>query len=205
MKTARLTFPLLMILLLTVSAMAQEPADTSNPSDVVVLEQSWRRELIDTQRDNNPLKPNEELMAVTRRQKAFLKDRDNALPNQPTAPMMPASGPKPITPERGMWKTYVYKIKVKNIGEKRIKQLDWEYQFLDPDTKEVKEQRKITSRVKLSPGKSQVLERRLTRQPTVVVNAGQLGKKYKDQFTERAVITRIVYSDGSVWNRPKTD
>ena len=101
-----------------------------------------------------------------------------------------------------MFEFYVYKMKVQNRGEKRIKQLDWEYQFLDPDTKEIKEQRKITSRVKLGPGKAQDVDQRSTRKPTVVVNANQLGKKYRDQFTERAVITRIVYVDGSVWKPP---
>ena len=118
---------------------------------------------------------------------------------------MPAAGPKPVTPERGMFTSYVYKIKVKNSGEKTIKALDWEYQFLDPSTQEVVEQRKINSRLKLSPGKSQVLERRMTRKPTVVVNADQVARKTKDQFTERAVITRIIYADGSVWLRPKTE
>lgn len=202
MKTARLTTPLLITLLLTASVMAQEPADTSDPSGLVVLEKSWRKERIDTQRDPNPLRPNEDLMRTTRAQKEFLKARDDAMPNQPTEPSMPAPPSRPATPARGIWDLYVYTIKVQNVGEKRIKQIDWAYQFLDPDTQLVKEQRKIISRVNLAPGKSQLIERRLTRKPTVVVNAGQLGRKYRDQFTERAVITRIVYTDGSVWKRP---
>ena len=204
MKTARLITPLAIILLLTASVMAQDVADTSSdPTDLVVLEKSWRKERIDTQRDPNPLKPNEDLMRTTREQKEFLKNRDNALPNQTTEPRMPAPPIRTVTPARDMFEFYVYKIKVQNVGEKRMKQIDWEYQFLDPDTQEVKEQRKITSRVKLAPGKSQVIEQRSTRKPTVVVNANQLGKKYRDQFTERAVITRIVYSNNSVWRRPQ--
>ena len=203
MKTARLT-PLL-ITLITISAIAQEPAKSSDPSDVIVLEQSWRKEYKDTQRNPNSLKPNEDLMRVTHAQKAHIKAQDNALPNQTTEPRMPAAGPKPVTPEREMFVTYVYKIKVKNSGKKAIRALDWEYQFLDPNTQEVLEQRRINSTLKLSPGKSQVLQRRMTRKPTVVVNAAQLGRKSKDQFTERAVITRIVYADGSVWQRPQTE
>ena len=205
MKTARLTAPLFLILLMTVSVVAQETTDPADPSDVVVVEQSWRKEVIDTLRDKNPLKPNEDLIRVTRQQKEFIKGRDDAMPNQPTEPSMPAQGPRPVTPERGIWTWYVYNIMVKNIGEKKIKLIDWEYQFLDPDTQQIREQRKITTRLQLSPGKSQLLERRMTRKPTVVVNADQLARKYKDQFKERGVITRIVYSDGSVWRRPKTD
>lgn len=204
MKITRLMTPLL-ITLITISAMAQETAKSSDPSDVIVLEQSWRKEYRDTQRDPNPLKPNEDLMRITRAQKAHIKAQDNALPDQTTTPSMPAAGPKPVTPERGMFTSYVYKIKVKNSGEKTIKAIDWEYQFLDPSTQEVLEQRKINSRLKLSPGKSQLLERRMTRKPAVVVSADQLAREHKDQFAERAVITRIVYADGSVWLRPKTE
>ena len=204
MKTARLITPLL-ITLITISGMAQETAKSSDPSDVTVLEQSWRKEYKDTKTDQNPLKPNEDLIRVTRAQKAHIKAQDNALPNQTTEPRMPAAGPKPVTPEREMFVTYVYKIKVRNSGEKMIKALDWEYQFLDPSSQEVKEQRKITSRLKLAPGQSQGIERRMTRKPTVVVSADQLARTPKDQFTERAVITRIAYADGSVWQRPKSE
>lgn len=202
MKTTHLITPLL-ITLITISAMAQETAKSSDPADVIVLEQSWRKEYKDSLSDPNPLKPNEDLMRITRDQKAHIKAQDNAREGETTTHPMPAAGPKPVTPERGMFTSYVYKIKVKNTGERTIKAIDWEYQFLDPTTQEVLEQRRINSRLKLAPGKSTVLERRMTRKPTVIVSADQLARK--DPFTERAVITRIVYADGSTWQRPKTD
>lgn len=204
MKALVLNALTMVMLLLTTSVTAQEIADPKDPTGVSVLEKSWRKEVIDPMRDPNPLKPNEDLMRQTRAQKTFIKERDNAVPNQPTEPRMPASTSKPVTPERAIITRYVYRIKIKNNGEKRIKQLDWEYQFLDPDTQRVMEQRRITSRMNLAPGKSLVIERRLTRKPTVVVNADQLDRKYRDQFGERAVINRIVYTDGSVWQRPKS-
>lgn len=115
---------------------------------------------------------------------------------------MPVPSPKPIAPARSVITTYVYKIKVKNNGSKTIKSLEWEYQFLDPKTHELMGYRRITSFTTLSPGKIKKLERRYTRQPTILVNANQLDKKYQDQFTERLIIHRILYSDGSVWRRP---
>ena len=143
-------------------------------------------------------------MKLTREQKAFLKARDNAPPNQTTEPRMPSAvASKPVTPGWQMLRIYTYQTRVKNVGTKTIKLLDWEYQFLDPNTQEVKEQRKITSRLKLSPGKTKVLNRRLTRKPTTVVEADQLSRKYRDQFTERVIITRILYTDGTGWQRQK--
>ena len=202
MKTTHLITPLL-ITLITISAMAQETAKSSDPADVIVLEQSWRKEYKDSLSDSNPLKPNEDLIRITRDQKAHIRAQDTAREGETTTHPMPAAGPKPVTPERGMFTSYIYKIKVKNSGERTIKAIDWEYQFLDPTTQEVLEQRRINSRLKLAPGKSMVLERRMTQKPTVVVRADQLARK--DPFTERAVITRIVYADGSTWQRPKTD
>lgn len=201
MKRSTLTTLTITMLLLTTSVAAQEISEFVAPQDLIVLEKSWRKEVIDSQASSNPLQPNEDLMRQTRAQKAFIKERANALPNQPTEPRMPAAGSKPVTPERGIFTTFVYRIKVKNTGAKKIKTIFWEYQFLDPDTQEPKEQRKLGSRLNLSPGKTRVVEHRLTRQPTVIVNANQLDRKYRDQFTERIVINRIVYTDGSVWQR----
>lgn len=203
MKTARLTTPLLITLLLTISVMAQESRAPSDPPDLVILEKKWRKQLVDPNRDNNQSQHNEDLSRTGRAQGAYL-DELVAQPNQPTVSKMPTStATKPVTPGWKMLSTYTYTVKVKNTGAKAIRLIDWEYQFLDPDTQQVKEQRKIASRLKLSPGKSQVLERRLTRQPTIVVDVNKLNNKYRDQFTERVVITRIIYADGSVWRRPK--
>ena len=216
MKTARLITPLLITLLLTISAMAQERRDPADPPDLVILEKNWRKSVLrtrfgDPNRDNSLFRRNENPGKLDRAQEVYLNDVV-AQPNQPTVSKMPTStSTKPVTASSTItaWpgvetvKDYTYRVKVKNTGTKVIKLIDWEYQFLDPDTQQVKEQRTIASRVKLSPGKSQVLKRRMTRQPTIVVDASKLDKQYRDQFTERVVITRITYADGSVWRRPK--
>lgn len=200
MKTRILTILSTTLLLLTTSVAAQE---VSAPSDLTVLEKSWREIHVDSNPQNtNPLQANEDHMRTTRAQKEFIRARDNAQPNQPTEPSMPAPPLKPIPPQREMTTFYVYKIKVQNSGAKRIKEVDWEYQFLDPATHELLEQRQLTSQLNLAPGKTKVVEQRLTRKPTQVVRADQLDKKYRDQFTERVVINKIVYADGSVWQRP---
>jgi len=183
--------------------MAQESREPSDPHDLVILEKHWYKQLVDPNRDNNQSHYNEDLKRQERAQQAYLNDLPGQ-PNQPTVSKMPVStATKPVTPAWNVFTIYTYTVKVKNTGAKAIKLINWEYQFLDPDTQQVKEQRKLASRLKISPGKSQVLESRLTRQPTVVVNVNQLNKKYRDQFMEQVVITGIVYADGSVWRRPK--
>ena len=85
-----------------------------------------------------------------------------------------------------------------------IKKLDWEYQFLDPDTKAMLGHRRVVSTTKLAAGKTKVIENYSTRQPAVLVSADKLDRKYKDQLTENVIIHRITYTDGSIWQRPKT-
>jgi len=195
-------FATLVLLLLAISVIAQENPASLDPPDLIVIEKSWRKEPRAEGRDSNPLGPNEALIQQTRAEKTEISNRDYSLPNQPTEPRMPSPGARPIPPPPTT--TYVYKMKVKNNGLKTIKSIDWEYQFLDPTSHEVMGYRRMTSNTKLSPGKIKVLERGFTRQPSILVNADSLDKKYKDQFTERLIIHRIQYTDGSLWQRPST-
>lgn len=202
MKSASLAT--LVLLLLTSSVIAQEKTESLDPPDVIVIEKSWRKEPLSAGIQSDPLGLNEALITQTRIERAAIRRREDSLPNQPTEARMPIPGPRPIPPPPAARTNYVYKMKLQNNGQKTIKSVEWEYQFLDPQTLEVMGYRRITSDKKLAPGETKVLERRYTRQPTLLVNAGSLDKKYRDQFTERLIIHRIKYSDGSVWQRPPT-
>lgn len=199
MNTTRLTFSLLITLLLATFVTAQESSDKSDPTDLTVLDHSWHKDFVGMAANSNPLQPNEDLIRQTRAEKQVIRDRDYRLPNQTTEIPMPVPGPRPIPPEGR--EVYSYKVTVKNNGAKRIKAVDWEFQFLHPETKEVLGSRRITSRVKLSPHKTKVLKAQLLQQPTHIVWVDQLGKKYSDQFKEQVIIHRIEYADGSTWQR----
>jgi len=201
MNTTRLTFSLLITLLLVTFVTAQESGDKSDPTDLTVLKHSWHKDFVGLRTVSNPLQPNEDLIQQTRAEKDVIRERDYRLPNQTTELPMPVPGPRPIPPNSKRNEVYVYKVTVKNNGAKRIKAVDWEFQFLHPETQEVLGSRRITSRVKLSPGKTEVLKAQLLQQPTRIVWADQLGKKYSDQFKEQVIIHRIDYADGSTWQR----
>ena len=188
-----LTCSLLLTLLLTTAA-----AQQTDPVDLIILDHSWRKEYIGDSA-SNPLQPNEDLMQQTRAERQVLRQRDYDLPNQPVQRPMPVPGPRPI-PGRGR-DVYVYKVTVKNNGAKLIREVDWEFRFLHPDTQEVLGSRRITSKVKLLPGKTKVIKAQMIQQPTHLVPADQLVKKYHDQLKDEVIIHRIVYSDGSTWRR----
>ena len=191
----RLTFSLLITLLLATFVTAQESGDKSDPTDLTVLKHSWRKDVVKLQADPNPLQPNEDLIKQTRAEKEAIRDRDYRVP-------MPSPGPRPIPPASSKGRElYVYKVTVKNNGAKRIKAVDWEFQFLHPETQEVLSSRRILTSVKLSPGKTEELKAELFQQPAPIVWADLMGKKYKDQFKEQVIIHRIDYADGSTWER----
>ena len=202
MKATRFSTALFLTLLFATLAAAQQTAGASDPTDLVVLDHSWHKDFAGRRRDTNPLQPNEDHIRQTRAEKQFIRQRDDySLPNQTTEGRMPQPATRPVTSETKPVDIYVYQFKVKNTGAKRIKAVEWEYQFLHPETQEVMGSRRITSKVKLSPGKTDEIEARLIQKPSTVVSADQLDKKLQDQFTERLVIHRIEYADGSVWQR----
>lgn len=200
MKATRLATAVLLTLLTTFVVSAQVNTDKSGPTDLVVIEKSWHKEIRHVDRDQNPLRPNEELIATTRAQKTFIRNRDYDLPS-PTEPRMPNSTPKPLIAGVKPYELYVYQFKVKNTGAKKVRYITWEYQFLHPETGELMGSRHITSKVKISPGKTETVSASLMQKPTNTVSADQLGKKPKDQFEERIIIHRISYSDHSFWQR----
>jgi hypothetical protein len=201
MNMTRLTFSLLITLLLATFVIAQESDDKSDPTDLTVLKHSWHKEFLGVRADSNPLQPNEDLIRQTRAEKEVIRERDYRLPNQTLELPMPVPGPRPVPPDSKAREFYVYQVTIQNNGAKRIKAVDWEFQFLHPGTQEVVGSRRITSKVKLSPHKTGELKVQLFQQPTHIVGADQLGKKYKDQFKEQVIIHRIDYADGSTWQR----
>lgn len=198
----RVTFlTVLIALLLTTSIDAQETADVSNPSSVTVLEKHWEKR-VPPSRDS--LRRNEEVMDQTRKEKDVIKRRDQSLPDQPTEEKMPVPQPRPLVQSKQLeaYALYIYRIKVRNNSSKTITRLYWEYQFIDPDTQELMGTRKIFSDLKLRPGEIHEITAYSRTQPARIVNVNKLDRKYKDQFTERLVIHRIHYSDGTAWQRP---
>ena len=200
MKAKLLT--VIVTLLLTSSINAQEATDASNPTSVTILEKHWERRVPP---EKDYLRRNEEAMDQSRKEKDVIKRReDESLPGQPTQEKMPVPQQRPLVTSEQLERNtlYIYRIKVRNDGKKTISRLYWEYQFIDPDTHELMGTRKIFSDLKIRPGKTHKITAYSRTQPARIVNVNKLDRKYKDQFTERLIIHRIHYSDGTAWQRP---
>jgi hypothetical protein len=200
MKATRLAIAVLLTSLFSILVSAQESDDPSGPKDLVVLEKSWRKEARNQIRTEDPLRPNEDLIRQTRAEKQYIDNRAYRLPST-TEPRMPAPPIRAVPFEPRQTELYEYKFKVKNIGAKKINFIEWEYQFLHPDTGELMGSRRISSKVKIAPGRTGVVEVHLLQRPTRTIAADQLDKKPGEQFKERLLIHQIYYTDHTRWQR----
>lgn len=98
---------------------------------------------------------------------------------------------------------FLYKASVRNTGAAAVKELDWDYVFTDAATGEELGRREFTSVAKIAPGKSRELSFTVPMPPTRKISAQALDRKEREGLTERVVLVRVLYEDGTVWERAK--
>lgn len=96
---------------------------------------------------------------------------------------------------------YRYQATLKNNGTRTIKALEWEYVFTDALDQKVVTRHRFRTRVKIAPGKEKKLNELSKAAPTNVINAKAVAQNPTQPFIEQVVITRIQYTDGSVWEQ----
>lgn len=94
---------------------------------------------------------------------------------------------------------YVYQIKVLNNGTKTIKEVTWDYVFLDAVTRQQVGVRQFTSKTKLKPNQTGKLFKLSYKPPTDTLKETDVKKKINSPYIEQINIKSIQYSDGSVW------
>lgn len=186
---------------------AQEPSKRpSNDSGLVVLKFSWERERLMSPGSVAPLMSEEELRQQGRRERLLEAARNSS--NRPLTTQMEteqqrhanatakASETKP--PKDG----YRYKVTLRNESSKQIKSIDWDYIFTDPETEEVLQRHEFTSDESIKPGKTKEIGVLYLNPPLKTVTVRMLVKKDPLPAKEQVSVARILYSDGSVWQRP---
>jgi hypothetical protein len=91
-----------------------------------------------------------------------------------------------------------YRVNLKNTGIKVVKAVVWDYQASDTDQFNDSTHRQFRCTAKLKPNQSQRFEGFSMLPPTRVITAS--GTK---SFSERVILNRIEYADGTSWQRPE--
>jgi hypothetical protein len=199
---------LLSFLFMQVAVSAQQSATATSSPDLHVVKFNWSKERINW--EQNPFGgPNENFHEMQFRARSDKRVSDAKRSNSPEANKLEkeARADTAIIEAERQRKgppryTFLYKVWVKNTSEKTIKEIDWDYVFLDTATGEELGRRQFTSVQTIGPGKNKELSIMLSAPPTQRVSVYSLDKKEKVGFGEQVVIVSVKYADGSVWQVP---
>jgi hypothetical protein len=208
----KVLFTLLLLFLLTSDCLSQTPATSPAPQDVAIIQKQWRAEVRNPLMDESPFEFLDRISQeeAERIRQANAARRQTQRARNSTQQLPPDTGRMETPPESNPAENrqplklnearviYIYKIKVRNDGEKAIKALVWEYVFSEPETGREVGRRRFLSKTKIDPGKTKELTMRSASPPTGSINAASIGKKSQNQYSEKIVIRAVQFTDGSV-------
>lgn len=194
----RLLSSILVLFVFTVCGSAQTSSAKSAEPDVTVIQKKWRIDV------RNPALEKDPVQAMQDREREDRRRRDNerlndmmverGMPSQTTQ----VSGNRDTGPS-GITVLYVYEVKLRNEGAKEIRKIMWDYVFFEPGTETEVGRRRFISKADIRPRGTKDVVARAAAPPAATINAKTAGKKPQDQYSERVVIQRVEYADGSVW------
>ncbi|HEX3183645.1 MAG TPA: hypothetical protein VHQ94_02560 [Pyrinomonadaceae bacterium] len=189
------------------ASIAQTVQSPPDPSKLEVMKFSWGKERIGWEKDpfGGPIENFDEVRARTRNERRIDEAKRGGsaevdkLKREAKADAANIEAKHKQPPSRYV---FVYKTTVKNLSDKAIKSIDWDYVFFERGTENELGRREFTSEEKISPGKSKELTVTITKPPTQTISLTALNTGERASLDERVVIVRIDYADGTSWQRP---
>jgi hypothetical protein len=96
---------------------------------------------------------------------------------------------------------FAYQVKIRNASAKVIEIVFWEYQFKELSNPTNVTRRQFLCGVNIKPAKEKELQAFSVSGPSEVISIESLTDKSRDLFEEKALINRVEYADGSIWQR----
>jgi hypothetical protein len=188
-------------------SIAQTVSAPPDPSGIEVVKFSWAKERIGWERDpfGGPIENFDEARARQRNERRIEDAKRGGsaevdkIKREAKADAANIAAKHKQAPSRYV---FIYKTTVKNLSDKAIKSIDWDYVFFDRETETELGRREFTSEEKISAGKSRELVVTITKPPTQTISLTALNTGERASLLERVVIMRIDYADGSFWQRP---
>ncbi|HJQ26289.1 MAG TPA: hypothetical protein VKA60_20415 [Blastocatellia bacterium] len=189
----KLTLALLFALILPAWSVAQ------NQPEVEVLKFSWRKLGHNKDLTGKQIQAMRNARIDAQISEEMRKDEPNyaeisRLRAEKQYQITPLDRPNPTT------KNYEYKFKFKNRSAKKIVGLEWMYVFKDEATQQTLAAHHFNTDARIGPGKDKGLTAYSNDSPPPLVNAAAQ-KQYGRPWLEEVVITKVVFEDGSRWER----
>jgi hypothetical protein len=181
------------------------PAISSEGLPVTVLSSKWfkDRQTIEQSSANGPaaaMIPQNKNFERNRRANNSPGERD---PNLDTIDGRSAALEKAVQESRAAKPVdgFAYRVKVRNATAKPIEVIFWEYQFKESATAAPLLRRQFLCGVAVKSGKDKELQAFSLSGPQDVVSVNILAQKSGSAGAEQAVINRVEFADGSIWQR----
>jgi hypothetical protein len=100
---------------------------------------------------------------------------------------------------------FSYRVKIQNASAKVVAIVIWEYQFVDPSDPSQVVRRQFLCDAMIKENKEKELEGFSLSAPSPVVSVGTLADRSTTPSSEKILINRVEYTDGSVWQRKDWD
>jgi uncharacterized protein affecting Mg2+/Co2+ transport len=194
----------LLLLSSTAAISAQSPTnDVSSLAGVDVVKYSWSKERLNW--EANPFGGSVESFEDVRRRLVDQRRIERARTTGNVAEARKVDiemraeqviKSRPPAPPRYAFR---YSATFKNTGTKAIKQIDWDYVFLDAITNEVVGRIELGSDDKIEPGKKKDVTFFIGTPPARTISVQALTSNERKALVEHVVLMRVLYADGSVW------
>lgn len=206
---------LLLLIAAVTGAQSQSPVGTAaaaaaaagDPPELQIVKFSWSKERLGWERDpfGGPIENFDEMRVRARNEKRIDDAKRGGSPevdrikreSKADAAILEQRRQK-SPPRYG----FLYKVTIKNAGTKAIKSLDWDHVFFDPQTKIETGRHQFTGDEKIAPGKQREFTVFASHPPAQTISVYELNRHERATVGEAIVIMRILYADGSVWQRP---
>lgn len=190
---------------LFVAQIANAQTTNSGPAELELVKFSWSKERLNWER--NPFGgPNENFHQMQFRARAEKRVSDAKRSNSPEVGKLEKEAKADIAIAQASNQNskppryyFFYKASVKNNSTKAIKEIDWDYVFIDNATGAELDRRQFTSVQNIGPGKQKELVFQLSTPPTRRISVHALDKKERNGIDEHVVIVRVKYADGTEW------
>jgi hypothetical protein len=199
--TMKILFASILLVILGVCCLAQERSAPTDGPDLVAIAQKWHSETRNPALDGDwDKKAND---SIEQREK--IRDNQRVNDQRQARGLPPLDPPRPTVspakPRKDPSLTYFYEVTLRNENKKNVAAVTWEYVFEDRDTGREVGRRRFESRTSIGSGKTRDLEQRSSIPPTGTINAATSNKTSNaDRYSEKIVIVKIEYSDGSIWS-----
>lgn len=92
-------------------------------------------------------------------------------------------------------KKFIYRIRIRNLGDKEIASVIWRYEFFNPLTKETAKSLEFESRVRIKPGKRKTIYVESFSPPTQTIDVNLLFLNEKQPFLESTSVKSVVFKE----------